>query len=54
MKIGCVTREEREVAIGRMVEVILEAEMEDVSVGSDGLKWEMMLTPVFLLQDGMY
>ncbi|CAI7661041.1 unnamed protein product [Penicillium bialowiezense] len=29
VKIRCVTREEREGAIGRMVEVILEAEMED-------------------------
>ena len=30
--IGCVTGVEREVAIGKMVEVILEAELEDVSL----------------------
>lgn len=31
VKAGCLTTEERKVAIGRMVEIILEAEQEDVS-----------------------
>lgn len=31
VKIGCLTKEERGAAIGKMVETILDAELEDVS-----------------------
>lgn len=33
VRVGCLTDRERKVAIGKMVEVILEAELEDVSFG---------------------
>lgn len=51
VEIGCVTVEERSVAIGRMVEVILDAEMEDVSslLGSVGKDAHMV---VLLLRMG--
>lgn len=50
VKIGCLTKEERGVAIGKMVEIILEAELEDVSPVLDNCSMqEIMWTNVDLL-----
>jgi hypothetical protein len=42
-KIGCLTKEERGAAIGKMVETILEAELEDVSSVQDNFSMKKII-----------
>ncbi|CAG7965800.1 unnamed protein product [Penicillium nalgiovense] len=47
VKIGCLTKEERGAAIGKMVETILEAELEDVSSVLDNCSMKKIIYTIY-------